>query len=59
MRPPFSPLRAVPDGRGARLPEARRPQDLESALAIQARTVAVLGQTVGGWKCSLPPAPAE
>jgi len=44
---------------GARLPEARRPQDLESALAIQARTVAVLGQTVGGWKCSLPPAPGR
>jgi 2-keto-4-pentenoate hydratase len=42
---------------GSRLPEACRPNDLESALAIQRRTVALLGQPIGGWKCSLPPAP--
>jgi 2-keto-4-pentenoate hydratase len=42
---------------GARLPESCRPVDLESALAIQRRIVALLGQEVGGWKCSLPPAP--
>jgi len=44
---------------GARLPEGIRPQDLESALAIQSRTVGVLEQAVGGWKCSLPPAPGR
>ena len=44
---------------GARLPESCRPQDLESALAIQRRAVALLGQEVGGWKCSLPPAPGR
>ncbi len=42
---------------GARLPESCRPVDLESALAIQRRIVALLGHDVGGWKCSLPPAP--
>jgi 2-keto-4-pentenoate hydratase len=42
---------------GARLPEACRPADLESALVIQRRVVALLGQAIGGWKCSLPPAP--
>ena len=44
---------------GARLPESLRPQDLESALAIQRGAVALLGQEVGGWKCSLPPAPGR
>jgi len=42
---------------GARLPESCRPVDIESALAIQRRIVALLGHDVGGWKCSLPPAP--
>lgn len=42
---------------GPRLPESCCPLDLESALAIQRRSVALLGQSVGGWKCSLPPAP--
>ncbi len=40
-----------------RLPESCRPTDLESALAVQRRTVELLKQTVRGWKCSLPPAP--
>ena len=44
---------------GPRLPESIRPQDLESALAIQQRAVALSGQAVGGWKCSLPPAPGR
>ena len=45
------------DGRpGARLPEAARPADLESALAIQERVAELLGQTVGGWKCAVPSA---
>jgi 2-keto-4-pentenoate hydratase len=42
---------------GPRLPESCRPSDLASALAIQRRSVALLGQPIGGWKCSLPPAP--
>ena len=43
------------DGRpGARLPEHVRPKDLESALAIQRRVVALLGQQIGGWKCAVP-----
>jgi 2-keto-4-pentenoate hydratase len=41
---------------GARLPEAIRPVDLDSALVIQRRVVALLGQVVGGWKCSVPSA---
>ena len=41
---------------GARLPESCRPPDIESALAIQRRVVASMGQAIGGWKCSLPPA---
>ena len=39
---------------GARLPEDIRPADLDSALVIQRRIVALLGQAVGGWKCSVP-----
>ena len=39
---------------GERLPEAWRPPDLEAALAIQRRVGELLGQQVGGWKCSLP-----
>jgi len=39
---------------GARLPEAHRPADLDAALVIQRRVVALLGQAVGGWKCSVP-----
>ena len=43
------------DGRpGARLPENIRPADLDSALVIQRRVVALLGQQIGGWKCSVP-----
>ena len=41
------------------MPESLRPIDVESALAIQRRTVALLGQEIGGWKCSLPPAPGR
>jgi 2-keto-4-pentenoate hydratase len=39
---------------GARLPEAIRPSELDAALVIQRRVVALLGQPVGGWKCSVP-----
>src|SRR5450432_50597 len=42
---------------GGRLPEATRPTDLESALVIQRRVVELLGQTIGGWKCSVPSEP--
>jgi 2-keto-4-pentenoate hydratase len=40
---------------GARLPDAARPDDIDSALAIQRRVVALSGDGVGGWKCALPP----
>lgn len=39
---------------GERVPENIRPMDLESALVIQRRVVALLGQAIGGWKCSVP-----
>jgi 2-keto-4-pentenoate hydratase len=41
---------------GSRMPEADRPTDLESALAIQRRVVELMGQQIGGWKCSVPSA---
>ena len=41
---------------GARMPENVRPADLQSALAIQRRVMELLGQSVGGWKCSVPSA---
>jgi len=44
---------------GARLPEPIRPEEIESALKIQRRAIDLLGQEVGGWKCSLPPAPGR
>ena len=39
---------------GPRIGEADRPTDLESALVIQRRVRELLGQEVGGWKCSVP-----
>lgn len=44
---------------GARLPDSCRPEDVEAAVAIQRRAVALLGDEIGGWKCSLPPAPGR
>jgi 2-keto-4-pentenoate hydratase len=41
---------------GDRLPPAARPGDLESALVIQRRVADLLGQVIGGWKCSVPSA---
>src|SRR5215471_3241064 len=40
--------------RGERIPEAARPRDIETALAIQSRVTELLGEPVGGWKCSTP-----
>ena len=44
---------------GERLPEACRPQDLEQALAIQTavseRWCELMDDSIGGWKCLLPP----
>ena len=40
----------------ARLPEALRPTAPEDALAIQRGVMNLLGQSVGGWKCSVPSA---
>jgi 2-keto-4-pentenoate hydratase len=39
-----------------RMPEAMRPIDIESALAIQRRVGELLDLSVGGWKCSIPSA---
>lgn len=39
---------------GDRLPEAYRPTDLESALAIQTEVVRAMGADIGGWKCLQP-----
>jgi 2-keto-4-pentenoate hydratase len=39
-----------------RIPEAVRPGDIESALAIQRRVGELLGLAAGGWKCSIPSA---
>jgi 2-keto-4-pentenoate hydratase len=40
--------------RGERIPEPYRPRDIETALAIQLRVTELLGEPVGGWKCSAP-----
>ena len=40
--------------RGARMPEAIRPHDNETALAIQDRVTDLLKEPVGGWKVSAP-----
>ena len=42
---------------GPRIPAEFRPADTDDALAIQARVTALIGQPVGGYKCSLPSAP--
>lgn len=45
--------------RGERLPDPCRPQTLEQALAIQSavteRWCALMDDSIGGWKCLLPP----
>ncbi|MGP8246331.1 MAG: 2-keto-4-pentenoate hydratase [Bryobacteraceae bacterium] len=41
-------------GNAPRMPENCRPTDEASALAVQTRVAELLGETVGGWKCSLP-----
>ncbi|RQR32411.1 2-keto-4-pentenoate hydratase [Burkholderia sp. Bp9143] len=40
---------------GPLLPDALRPENVETALAIQHRVADLLGETIGGWKCALPP----
>jgi len=39
---------------GPSMPEAYRPADYDSAIAIQERVLELLGETVGGWKCGTP-----
>lgn len=39
---------------GPRLPESCRPLDADAALAIQRRTLELLGAKAGGWKCGIP-----
>ncbi len=40
--------------RGQRIPEACRPRDIATALAVQRRVTELLGEPVGGWKASAP-----
>lgn len=40
---------------GPLMPDACRPDDIDTALAIQRRVVELLGEPVGGWKCAVPP----
>ena len=42
---------------GPRIPVEFRPADIDDALAIQARVTALVGQPVGGYKCSVPSGP--
>ncbi len=42
--------------RGPRIPEDARPVDVATALALQDRVAAELGDRVDGWKCALPTA---
>jgi 2-keto-4-pentenoate hydratase len=39
---------------GPCMPDAYRPPENDSALAIQQRVLELLGETVGGWKCGVP-----
>jgi 2-keto-4-pentenoate hydratase len=39
---------------GPRLPESCRPPDAIAAIAIQHRTLELLGEKIGGWKCGIP-----
>ena len=39
---------------GLMLPEVCRAKDNDSALAIQRRTLELLGENIGGWKCGVP-----
>jgi 2-keto-4-pentenoate hydratase len=39
---------------GPRLPESCRPPDANAAIAIQHRTLELLGEKIGGWKCGIP-----
>lgn len=42
---------------GPRIPAEARPADVADALAIQKRVGELVGQPVGGWKCSVPSEP--
>ena len=39
---------------GLRIPADIRPTDVADALAVQRRVAELIGQPVGGWKCSVP-----
>ncbi len=41
----------------ANLPESCRPTDIDAALAIQKRTLEMIGEKKGGWKCGMPARP--
>ncbi len=42
---------------GERIPDAYRPNNVDAALAIQARVSELLALPIGGWKCSVPTPP--
>jgi 2-keto-4-pentenoate hydratase len=42
---------------GPRIPADIRPTEIADALAIQRRVGVLIGQPIGGWKCSVPSAP--
>ncbi len=42
---------------GPRIPVENRPTDIAGALAIQRRVGEIIGQPIGGWKCSVPSEP--
>jgi 2-keto-4-pentenoate hydratase len=42
---------------GSVIPDAFRPTDVDSALAIQERVMEQLGETIGGWKCAATDSP--
>jgi 2-keto-4-pentenoate hydratase len=42
---------------GPRIPADIRPADVADALAVQRRVGELIGQPVGGWKCSVPTEP--
>ena len=42
---------------GSRIPAEFRPADPDDGLAIQVRVTELLGQRIGGYKCSLPSTP--
>jgi hypothetical protein len=54
MPPPASWLTPVAPASRTAPAEACRPAGIDDALTIQRRVAELLGEPIGGWKCSLP-----